>query len=70
MERCKNEGKNRNIPSYRSMQQGVKRGIQLADIFDAEQGGMHMAFDYKDTLSRITPHRIRVFVFVYHDPLC
>lgn len=29
-----------------------------------------MAFDYKDTLGGITPHRTRVFVFVYHDPLC
>lgn len=52
------------------MQQRVNGRIQLVDIFDEEQEGMHVAFDYGDTLGGITAHCIRVFVFVYHDPLC
>lgn len=40
------------------------------DLFDGSREGMDVAFDYSDTLSGIRPHHMRVFVFVYHDPLC
>lgn len=40
------------------------------DMIDERQGGLDVAFDYSDTLGGIRPHRMRVFVFVYHDPLC
>lgn len=39
------------------------------DLFDEVQGGMGVTFDYTDTLSGIRPHHMRVFIFVYHDPL-
>lgn len=49
--------------------QGMEGGLQSVDIFE-DQGGKNVAFDCCDTLSGIRPHRMRVFVFVYHDPLC
>lgn len=39
------------------------------DMIDERQGGLDVAFDYSDTLGGIRTHRMRVFVFVYHDPL-
>ncbi len=48
----------------------MEGGLELVYLFDEEQGGMDVAFDCSDTLSGIRPHRMRVFVFVYHDPLC
>lgn len=37
---------------------------------DTKRGGTDVAFDFTDVLNGIRPHHVRVFVSVYHRPLC
>lgn len=50
--------------------QGLDGSAAGGGYHDTKKGGTDVAFDFTDILNGIRPHHVRVFVSVYHRPLC